>query len=199
MFMENKKVLIKKSYVETNTFVESHLKEVRDNGLRGFYPGAVDCTRHPLGQQFTLTGAIFTKIATLNGVKYPYIALGTQEGRDLSLANMMGISSLKGIDLNNEVEVNYLDNGKMATRHLKSTVIDGFDFYQVWQPRTRLYLELAAMIAEKDLDLTNVRVTYLGCVVKPFIAKISGEDIFGERYEQGYKRAMEYHLWKLDL
>ena len=110
----------------------------------------------------------------------------------------MGVSSLKGYVLDNDVEIQFLGNDNMiTTRKVQSYLIKDFDFAQVWQPPTRNYLDLAAKIAEGDLNLINAKVTYLGIAVKPFKAKKRGMHS-GEEFDVGFQRVIETHLWSLE-
>jgi hypothetical protein len=159
----------------------------------------VDNLSYDLGQVFILTGEIRTKVKEINGRVCIYIILRTKCGRDLSLTSLMGVSSLKGYDLENKIEIDYIDiNGKRATRIVQSELINNFNFAETWQPPTRNYLKLAAMIAEKDIDLAGATVTYLGTVYKPFIAKRKGE-YFTEQFESGFKRINRIRLWSVKM
>lgn len=149
-----------------------------------------------VGQEFTLTGDIKTATNEINGTKQVYIVLPTKEGTDLSLMSLMGVSSLKGYDLENEVEINFIGADKAKeTRKVKSDFTADFD--DVWKPASRNLLELAGMIAEKAINLTGKKVTFLGTAVKPIIAKKKGESN-GEKFEVGYKRAIETKLWSIE-
>lgn len=149
-----------------------------------------------VGQEFTLTGDIKTATNEINGVKQVYIVLPTKEGTDLSLMSLMGVSSLKGYDLENEVEINFIGADKAKeTRKVKSDFTADFD--DVWKPASRNLLELAGMIAEKAVNLTGKKVAFLGTAVKPITAKKKGESN-GEKFEVGYKRAIETKLWSIE-
>lgn len=149
-----------------------------------------------VGQEFTLTGDIKTMTNEINGTKQVYIVLPTKEGTDLSLMSMMGVSSLKGYDLENEVEINFVGADKVKeTRKVKSDFTADFD--DVWKPASRNLLELAGMIAEKAVNLSGKKATFLGTAVKPIIAKKKGESN-GEKFEVGYKRAIETKLWNIE-
>lgn len=151
---------------------------------------------YTLGQQFTFTGEIKVKENTINGVKQTYIVLPTEEGTELSLMAIMGVSSLKGYDLENAVTIEYKNGTRKDSRTTKSDLIEGFEFGQVWQPKTRNFLELAGMIAEGAIQLKGVVATYLGVAVKPITAKKAGESN-GEKFDKDYKRAIETRLWSL--
>ena len=149
-----------------------------------------------VGQEFTFTGDIKTATNEINGTKQVYIVLPTKEGTDLSLMSLMGVSSLKGYDLENEVEINFVGADKAKeTRKVKSDFTADFD--DVWKPASRNLLELAGMIAEKAVNLTGKKATFLGTAVKPIIAKKKGESN-GEKFEVGYKRAIETKLWSIE-
>lgn len=150
-----------------------------------------------LGQSFTLTGEIKTASRDINGVTQVYIILPTKEGTELSLMNLMGVSSLKGYVANGDtVTVEFDINGEKKTREVKSELVANFNFDHVWKPASRNLLELAGMIAEGDVALANKKVTFLGTAVKSFVAKQEGNQN-GESYSEGYTRAIETKLWKI--
>lgn len=151
---------------------------------------------YTLGQTFTFTGEIKVKENDINGVKQTYIVLPTEEGTELSLMAIMGVSSLKGYDLENEVPIEFKSGTRKDSRTTKSDLIEDFDFSQVWQPKTRNFLELAGMIAEGEIDLKGQTATYLGIAVKPIVAKKAGESN-GEKFDKDYKRAIETRLWSV--
>lgn len=152
---------------------------------------------YALGQEFTLTGDIVVKENEINGTKQTYLVLTTEEGVELSLMSLMGVSSLKGYDLENEVTIEYKVKNDKKSRTVKSALIAGFDFEQVWKPASRVFLELADMIHAGDIDLRGKTATYLGVAVKPITAKKKGESN-GEKFEEGYSRAIETRLWSIE-
>lgn len=152
---------------------------------------------YALGQEFTLTGDIAVKENEINGTKQTYLILTTEEGVELSLMALMGVSSLKGYDLENEVTVEYKVKNDKKSRTVKSDLIPNFDFSQVWKPASRIFLELADMIHSGDLDLKGKTATYLGVAVKPITAKKKGESN-GEKFDEGYSRAIETRLWSIE-
>lgn len=152
---------------------------------------------YALGQEFTLTGDIVVKENEINGTKQTYLVLTTEEGVELSLMALMGVSSLKGYDLENEVTVEYKVKNDKQSRTVKSELAADFDFEQVWKPASRVFLELADMIHSGDLDLKGKTATYLGVAVKPITAKKKGESN-GEKFDVGYARAIETRLWSIE-
>lgn len=193
----------KKSYMGKRSFVSDFVNLYAANGgVRSVIDTTdwvVDNLSYALGQQFVLTGDIVIRKREIDGRMCVYLVLTTKCGRELSLMVLMGVSSLKGYDLENILEVEYIgSNGDKATRYVQSELINNFNFAEAWQPPTRNYLELAAMIAEKEVDLTGATVTYLGTIYKPFIAKRSGEQ-FAEKFKQGFKRIIRTRLWAVKM
>ena len=72
----------------------------------------VDNLSYALGQQFVLTGDIVIRKREIDGRMCVYLVLTTKCGRELSLMALMGVSSLKGYDLENILEdLEYKDFG----------------------------------------------------------------------------------------
>lgn len=192
--MEDNKRFIESEFVKgfMTVYEEAKGKDAADKMLNR----TVGNNGYVVGQEFTLTGDIKTATNEINGTKQVYIVLPTKEGTDLSLMSLMGVSSLKGYDLENEVEINFIGADKAKeTRKVKSDFTADFD--DVWKPASRNLLELAGMIAEKHVNLTGKKATFLGTAVKPIIAKKKGESN-GEKFDVGYHRAIETKLWSIE-
>lgn len=194
--MENKK-----NYQE-NEFVKNFLSVYAANNGRKSPEELLNRTvgnnGFALGQRDTLTGDIKIKETEIDGKKQTFIVLTTVNGNEFSLMSLMSVSSLKGYELTDAVDVEFDVKNTKQTRSVQSDLIEEFDFADVWQPKSRNLLELAAMIADKEVNLSGKTVTFLGTAVKPFIAKKDGDATFGEAYKKGYKRAIETKLWKID-
>lgn len=192
--MESNKRFIESEFVKgfMAVYEEAKGKDAADK----MFTRTVGNNGYVVGQEFTLTGDIKTATNEINGTKQVYIVLPTKEGTELSLMSLMGVSSLKGYDLENEVEINFIGADKAKeTRKVKSDFTADFD--DVWKPASRNLLELAGMIAEKAVNLAGKKATFLGTAVKPIIAKKKGESN-GEKFEVGYHRAIETKLWSIE-
>ena len=192
--MEENKRFIDSDFVKDfmKVYEETKGKDAADKMLTR----TVGNNGYVVGQEFTLTGDIKTATNEINGTKQVYLVLPTKEGTELSLMSLMGVSSLKGYDLENEVEINFVGADKAKeTRKVKSDFTADFD--EVWKPASRNLLELAGMIAERHINLSGKKATFLGTAVKPIIAKKKGESN-GEKFEAGYKRAIETKLWSIE-
>lgn len=193
--MENKK-----NYQE-NEFVKGFLAEYEKHHtadqVAKLKDRVVGNNGFTLGQTFTLTGEIKTASRDINGTTQVYIVLPTKEGTELSLMSLMGVSSLKGYLSNGDsVEVEFDVNGVKKTKEVRCELVQNFNFDNVWKPASRNLLELAGMIAEGAIQLSNKKVTFLGTAVKSYVAKKDGEQN-GESYSEGYTRAIETRLWKI--
>jgi hypothetical protein len=187
-YQENE--LVKKFLADYKTDKEDDYDTTRTVGNNGY----------SVGQSFTLTGEIDYKRNTINGAKSVYWYLVTEEGAELSLMSLMGVSSPKGycVDNTKEFSVEFLNsNKKKDSRNVSATVESDFDFNDVWQPPTRNVLDLAGMIAEGDLNLKGKTITYLGTIVKEFTAKKDTVQN-GETVKEGYKRVIETRLWSMN-
>lgn len=189
--MENKKFL-------ENDFVQAFLavyemhhdaKEVAKLKER-----TVGNNGYTVGQSFTVT-EIAHKTNEINGKTQVYIILKTEEGAELSLMALMGVSSLNGYKFDKAYPVEFDVDGEKKTREVKSTMPEK-DFSKAWVVPTRNLLELAAMIADGSYPMKGKKVTFLGTAVKPYTAKTEGEQN-GESYQAGYARAIETKIWSV--
>mgnify|MGYP003296103724 CR=1 FL=1 len=191
--MENKKFLENEFVKSFVTIYEKHheAKEVARLKER-----TVGNNGYTVGQTFTLTGEIAIKENEINGKTQVYIILKTNEGAELSLMSLMGVSSLNGYKFDKSYTVEFDVDGEKKTREVQSTMPEK-DFAKAWSIPTRNLLELAAMIADGTLPTKDKKVTFLGTAVKPYIAKRDGEQN-GESYQTGYARAIETRLWSVE-
>lgn len=198
--MENKKV-------DAQAFIKNYLDVYKANGGKKSEQDLLDRVvgnnGYQLGVTYTLTGAIVVKTSKINGVAQTAIVLPTEEGVELSLANLMGVSSLKGYDLSgNDNVIEYYDvtdkkQTTLKTRTTHTELVADFEFENVWQPPTRNFLNLAGQIADGTYDVTGKKVTFLGTACKPFKAKSAGE-MGTETWKAENMRVIESKLWSLE-
>lgn len=188
----------KKAYLENET-IKAFLAEYKKiHKGEEYKEKRIGTNGYTVGQEFILTGEVKFKTDEFNGNASIYWYLPANEGSvELSLATLMGVSSLKGYT--NGVVVEYTDeNEEKATRNVSSDIdVAKFDFKQVWQPQTRNLLELVHYIMNNPDYLKGKRVKFLGTATKPFRAKESKTDLNGEKFEQGYTRCIETKLWSV--
>lgn len=157
-----------------------------------------------LGQSFTLTGELKI-IRNLSDKGVPtaiYLALGTKEGTDISLQSIMNISSLNGYILNDtpifeDYSTTKAKNAEKLTKEHQTTLVEDFDFSDVYQPPTRNLIDFATQIQQGKVQLEGLKATYLGTAYKQITAKKDG-DSFGEHYLAGYRRCIATKLWKVE-
>lgn len=198
--MENKKV-------DAQAFIKNYLDVYKANGGKKSEQDLLDRVvgnnGYQLGVTYTLTGAIVVKTSKINGVAQTAIVLPTEEGVELSLANLMSVSSLKGYDLSgNDLTIEYYEvtdkkQTTLKTRTTRTELVANFDFENVWQPPTRNFLNLAGQIADGTYDVTGKKVTFLGTACKPFKAKSAGE-MGTETWKAENMRVIESKLWSLE-
>jgi hypothetical protein len=187
-YLENE--VIKKfmeAYKACHTDKEVEKLESRNVGNNGYY----------IGQTFTLTGEVEWKENKINDETQVYWYLTTQEGAELSLQSLMGISSLKGYLLEGSTEVEFVDGNDKKSRTVTAEVKAGTNEKSLWTPKSRHFLTEVQNILEGRESLEGKTVTFLGTAVKPIEAKKSGKQN-GETYEKGYKRAIETKLWSVE-
>ena len=190
----------KKSFLENESiqkFMAAYKSCHTDEQVKNLEERTVGNNGYAIGQKFTLTGEADWKENTINGVKQVYWVLLTNEGAELSLQSLMGISSLKNYVLEGTVEVDYLDGKNVKTRTVAAEVMDGVTVDDLWMPKSRHFLTEVQNILEGVENLKNRTVTFLGTAVRPIVAKKAGEQN-GEKYAAGARRAIETRLWSVE-
>ena len=190
----------KKSFLENESiqkFMAAYKSCHTDEQVKNLEERTVGNNGYAVGQKFTLTGEADWKENTINGVKQVYWVLLTNEGAELSLQSLMGISSLKNYVLEGTVEVDYLDGKNVKTRTVAAEVMDGVTVDDLWMPKSRHFLTEVQNILEGVENLKNRTVTFLGTAVRPIVAKKAGEQN-GEKYAAGARRAIETRLWSVE-
>lgn len=190
----------KKSFLENESiqkFMAAYKGCHTDEQVKNLEKRTVGNNGYFIGQKFTLTGEADWKENTINGVKQVYWVLLTNEGAELSLQSLMGISSLKNYVLEGTVEVDYLDGKNVKTRTVAAEVMDGVTIDDLWIPKSRHFLTEVQNILEGVENLKNRTVTFLGTAVRPIEAKKAGEQN-GEKYAAGARRAIETKLWSVE-
>lgn len=146
-----------------------------------------------IGQSFTLTGEIkIAKVTNGNGeTTGVYLALPTKEGVDLSLQSLMGLSSLRGYEMQGEAD-------DSTGNHYDAEVAgDVKKDFVGWKnlPSRDLY-EMAARIESGDIKLEGKKVTYKGRVFRKWNARQAGTDLTtGQSYAEGDARVSRVQLW----
>lgn len=194
--------VVKKGY-ENNEFVKNFVATYKANhpgkDLTKLTNRVVGNNGYAVDQSFTLTGEIgIGEVKDDKGkVTATYVVLKTEEGTDLSLMQLMGVSSLRGYAERGTELIEEYDNqqGKKQERKIVGD-FDHEEFASCWKPKTRVFLELAAMIADKVEDLTGKTVTFRGTACKQTTAKDAGES-FGEKYKKDYKRVIQTKMWTI--
>lgn len=184
-----------KDATKSNELVKSYVSAAKAAGMAEPKNSTVGNNGYTLGQQFHGTGLQVVE-SEINGKKTAYVAVTTEEGIDLSIKSLMGISSISGYETEGEFESESLEGGKKVVSKVKAEVIPDFDFEQVYQPSCRQLLDFIAEADETSFFEGKV-ITYLGKVVRPYEAKKDSPATSFETYKKGYKRAMAVKLWSV--
>lgn len=157
------------------------------------------------GEQFTLTGEL--KVAEVKdeagNVTSVYPAFVTKEGKEISVKQFMGVSSLVGYVFDNKTEYphQYTDANGEHTDMIKSNVKTGFNGTpKSWfSPSQRVLKDFILYVRTHKAEFANKKATYLGYAIKPYTAKQDGSSPFGdESWSADNKRVIKQKLWKLN-
>lgn len=176
-----------------NSLREKALANAKDDKERAkLQEQVVGSNGYALGQTFTITGATWVQ-KSINGNTVGYAAFTTEEGAELSIKQVMGISSLVGYETSGSfVNESGTNKAKPEKEQVTAHVVDGFDFSDVFQPSTRKYLDFLDKADEGEFN--GKKLTYLGVVVRPFTAKKDGTSN-GQQYKAGMQRTIAVKLW----
>ena len=159
-----------------------------------------------LGQQFHATGEVYPAPINDNDGKQVgvYLALKTTEGQDISLAAVMGVTSLRGYTLEgtlkeqragadekdlNEFTAEVTD--KVKTQAAKNNQFNGWDI-----PTRDLY-KLAAMI-EADANLIKGKtITFEGIALRPIRRRKKDTDFNNIEWNAGDVSIIPQRLWSV--
>ena len=173
-------------------------QQVRNVGNNGYV----------IGQQFELDGTFgVEEIKNGDNVTGAYFACGTKQGVKLSLASLMGLTSLRGYKLSGE-DTSYCAkiNGEPTEAQLKDSVKytaqvadDVDETFVGWADcPTRDIYDLVVRIENEQFKLNGISVEYKGQVIRGWDAKKTGDDIVvGKKYAQGAHRVTRQHLFKV--
>lgn len=149
----------------------------------------------PLGATFTIMGVepVETKI---NGNDTVYMAFTTKEGQTISVKTIMGVSSLNGFETEGKFAVESDINNEKVTKDVTANVVEGFSFRDAFHTPLGL-LDFLAQIEDEN-NWSGKKLTYLGNVVRPIVARSISPVTSFEKYKAGYKRAITSKLWHVE-
>jgi hypothetical protein len=149
-----------------------------------------------LGQQFTLTGAIeVVDILDPNDNKTVtgcYLGLPTVEGPKLSLAALMGVSTLRGYILDGTIKDSH-DNEFTA----ETTADAKKPTFKCWDLKDRNIYALAKKIREDSAWLQNKKVTFHGIALRTITRRQDTTDFNDVEWKAGEKSVIQQRLWSV--
>lgn len=152
-----------------------------------------------LGQQFHLTGEIYPALVKDADGKETgvYLALKTKENVDLSLAALMGVTSLRGYILegtikdSKDTEFTAEVTDKVKTQAAKNNAFNG------WNIPTRDLYKMAAMISD-DASLVKDKVaTFEGIALRTIKRRQDTTDFNGVEWKVGDTSVITQRLWSV--
>lgn len=144
-----------------------------------------------LGQTFTISGAAWVT-RKINGQNIGYAVFTTEEGTEISIKQVMGISSLSGYETSGSFPNESGKNKNVVTEQVTAQVVEDFDFADVFQPETRKFLDFLDLAESGKFN--GKTLTYLGVAVRPFVAKKASTSS-GQEYAAGMQRTITVKLW----
>lgn len=183
--------------VEAKKEVIKKLAEARGIEVSEIKEKTVGNNGRPLDSDVTFTGKVDLITRKINGNDVTYYAAETKKGEWVSVQSIMGISSLKGYEL----EGKFLHQNNEGETEVAADVSAKFKADQNiprWEPPTRDFYECIAQLQATEI-LKDVRLFYRGIVVRPYEAKkdyISTSEN-GESWSKGAKRTMTAQIWTI--
>lgn len=185
-----------KDSTKNDELVKSYLEAAKVAGMSEPKNTTVGNNGFALGQQFHSTGLKLVQ-SEINGKKTAYIAVTTEEGLDISIKSLMGLTALNGYKTEGEFDSESQEAGKKVVTKVVAEVVSDFDFSRVYQPSCRQLLDFIAECNQSGF-FEGKTLTYLGKVVRPYEAKKDSPATSFEVYKKGYKRAMAAKLWSVE-
>lgn len=173
-------------------------QQVRNVGNNGYV----------IGQQFELDGSFgVEEIKNNDKVTGAYFACGTKQGIKLSLASLMGLTSLRGYMLSGEdtsycAKINGEPTDKQkedAVKYVAKVADDVDETFVGWEDcPTRDIYDLVVRIENEQVQLAGITVEYKGQAIRGWDAKKGGDDIvLNKKYAVGSHRVTRQHLFKV--
>lgn len=151
----------------------------------------------PLDSDVTFTGKVDLITRKINGNDVTYYAAETKKGEWISVQSLMGISSLKGYELEGKFphQNNESESEVVADVSAKFKADPNMPR---WEPPTRDFYECIAQLQATEM-LKEVRLFYRGIVVRPYEAKKDyiSTTANGESWSKGAKRTMTSQIWTI--
>lgn len=151
----------------------------------------------PLDSDVIFTGKVDLIDREINGNKVSYYAAETKKGEWISVQSIMGVSALKGYEL----EGKFPHQNNEGESNVSADVSAKFKADQNmprWEPPTRDFYECVAQLQATEM-LKDVRLYYRGIAVRPYEAKkdFISTTANGESWSKGAKRTMTAQIWTI--
>jgi hypothetical protein len=172
-------------------------KPIDVNGVRN-----VGNNGYNIGQSFTLTGAIeIVDILDSDGTTVTgcYLGLPTEEGPKLSLAALMGVSTLRGYILEGSVTEKRagVDADKLRTFTAETSDAAKQPTFRCWNLKDRNIYALAKQIKEQPDWLKGKKVTFHGIALRTITRRQNTTDFDNIAWSAGDVSVIQQRLWSV--
>jgi hypothetical protein len=154
-----------------------------------------------LGQSFTLTGAIEVVDIKDNDDKVTgcYLGLPTEEGPKLSLAALMGVSTLRGYILEGSVTEKRagVEEEKLRTFTAETTKEAKQPTFRCWNLKDRNIYALAKQIKEQPDWLKGKKATFHGVALRTITRRQNTTDFDNIEWAVGDVSVIQQRLWSV--
>lgn len=151
----------------------------------------------PLDSDVIFTGKVDLIDREINGNKVSYYAAETKKGEWISVQSIMGVSALKGYELEGKFP-HQNNDGESDVSADVSAKFKADQNMPRWEPPTRDFYECVAQLQATEM-LKDVRLHYRGIAVRPYEAKkdFISTTANGESWSKGAKRTMTAQIWTI--
>jgi hypothetical protein len=159
-----------------------------------------------IGQQFHLTGElVVAPVNDADGKKTGvFLALKTKEGVDLSLAALMGVTSLRGYTLEGKLKEERKGANPEDLNEFTAEVSDKVkaqaaknNEFKGWVIPTRDLYKMAAMIEADASIVADKTVTFEGIALRPVRRRQDNTDFNGIDWQAGDVSIITQRLWSV--
>lgn len=149
----------------------------------------------PLDSEAIFTGKVDLVDRNINGNSVSFYAAETKKGEWISIQSIMGVSSLKGYELEGKFQHQNNEGESDVTADV-SAKFKADQNMPRWEPPTRDFYECVAQLQATEM-LKDVRLFYRGTAVRPYEAKKDyiSTTANGESWSKGAKRTMTAQIW----
>lgn len=192
-----KELLKNDELAEAKKKVMEKLAEARGVDVSEIKEKSVGNNGRPLDSEIIFTGKVDLIKRNINGNDVSYYAAETKKGEWISVQSIMGVSALKGYELEGKFPHQNNEGETEVTADVSAKFKSDQNMPR-WEPPTRDFYECIAQLQATEM-LKDLRLFYRGIVVRPYEAKkdFISATANGESWSKGAKRTMTAQIWTI--